>query len=159
MRADDLRAHVLISWMIGVSVCYCTFVIAAANPTLSRGVTFSHIGAPARHLAAAVGPTLLALVGTYFSGDIKTVTLKAGQRRVLLLLSYAYVASFTFITLAMLFVVGFGLDHDETRVSTVSCVNLVIPAVNHYLILTYVQPLVVAALFFLFGTSAQKARE
>lgn len=146
MKIDDLRSHVLVSWIVGVVVCCATFIVAAA--THYAGLTFPDIGAPVRHLFAAVGPTLIALVGTYFSGDLNAVTLKAGQRRVLFLLSYAYVVSFTFITFAMLFIDGFGLDQDATDHHA---------AVDHYLLLTYVQPLVVAPLFFLFGKGSRRS--
>ena len=140
MKIDDLRAHILLSWIGGLVACYLTLIAAAARRY--AGLTFAQIDAPARHLSAAVVPTLLVLIGTYFSEDLKTVRLKAGQRRVLLVLSYLYVLSFMFITGAMLWMPGFGLDQDATEQH---------PAVNRYLILTYcAQPLIVAALFFVF---------
>src|ERR1051326_461524 len=128
MKINDLRSHVLLIWILGAIACYIILAIAAA--VHYAGLTFADIVAPARNLFTAVGPTLIALIGTYFSGDMKRVNVQAGQRRVLLLLSYMYVAVLIVITVAMLFLDGVGLDQDAIEQQ---------PAVNHYLMLTYVQ--------------------
>ena len=146
MKTDDLRVHLLVSWIVGVGVCYALLAGAAASHY--AGLTFADIHVPARNLYHAVGPTLGALVGTYFSRDLDTVTLKRGQRLVLLLLSYLYVVLCVLITLAMLLVDDFGLDQDATERH---------PAINHYSILIYLQPIVVAALFFLFSKGSRRS--
>jgi len=142
---DDTRSHILVSWIAGAVLCYSIFAIVGA--VHYKGLTFADLALPARHLFAVVGPTLGALAGLYFSGNMKTSTLTAGQRRVLLLLSYVYVVCFMLVSAGQ-FVPAFGLDQEAT---------LEHAAIDHYVMLTYVQPLVAAPLCFLFGRSTAKA--
>jgi hypothetical protein len=141
---DDIRSHILVSWIAAGVLCYGIFAIAGA--VHYKGVTFADLALPARHLFAVVGPTLGALTGLYFSGNTKTLALTAGQRRVLLVLSYVYLVSFILVSAGQ-FATGFGLDQEATSEHQ---------AIDHYVLLTYVQPLVAAPLCFLFGRSAPK---
>jgi hypothetical protein len=144
MEIDNIRSHILLSWIAGWVFCYGMFAIVVV--VQYAGLTFSDLALPARHLFGVVGPTLGALIGFYFSGDVKTVTLTAGQRRVLLVLSYVYVVSFMLVTAGQ-FAPG-GLDQEATSKHA---------AIDHYVILMYMQPLVAVPLCFLFGKSAPKA--
>jgi len=143
---DDIRSHILVSWIAAFVLCYGMFSIVGT--VHYKGLTFVDLALPARHLFAVVGPTLGALTGLYFSGNTKTVALTTGQRRVLLVLSYVYLISFILVSAGQ-FIPGFGLDQEATSEHKA--------AIDHYAILTYVQPLVAAPLCFLFGRSAPKA--
>jgi len=148
MSTDDLRAHVLISWFCGIGSCYA--ILGTAVITGYKGLAFADVEATSRDLLVAVAPMLVALCGVYFSADLKPVRLTAGQRRVLLLISYAYVFAFMLVTAAMVIVKSFKLNHDAVDGY---------PAMDHYQILRYVQPLVAAPLFFLFGRGAAESRK
>ena len=144
MKTDDLRFYVLSTWIAGIVGCMAMFVIALVKH--QANVALGDLAAPARHLATAVAPTLGALIVNYYSADLKAVSLTPGQRRLLLLLSCVYVLGFATITYLTLFVEAFGIDQDATDRP---------PGVNHYSILiTYVQPLIVAPMFYLFGKSS-----
>jgi hypothetical protein len=147
MTIDRLRLHVLCTWVAGVGICYAALAIAVLDKG-RFGLTFANITVPASHLWDAVAPTLVAMIGTYFSKQRRDVSLTAGQRTVALLLSYAYIVSFILLTLAMLFILDFKLDQDATKDT---------PAVNHYSILSHLQPLVIAGLFFLFGKGSDRS--
>jgi hypothetical protein len=142
MSLDALRAYVLKIWIGGIVLSCTMFAIAAASNY--AGLTFYDIKAPVRDLFATVTPSLIALLVAYFA-EAKTIELTPGQRQLVHLLTYVYVGGFTLISVAMLFVPEFGLNQDAAPPH---------PAINHYLYMTYLQPLVLAPLFFLFGKSS-----
>jgi hypothetical protein len=143
MSIDTLRAHVLTVW-IGALLLSCGMFAGAAAAHYA-GLTFQDVKTPVRDLFAAVAPGLIALLGVYFGADLESVRLTRGQRRIVLVLTYIYVVSFVSISAAMLFVDGFGLNQDAAPPHS---------AVNHYVMMTHLQPLVIGPLFFLFGKSA-----
>lgn len=142
MSLDALRAYVLKLWIGGIALSCTMFSIAAASNY--AGLTFHDVKTPVRDLFAAVAPSLIALLVAYFA-DVKTIKLTSGQRQMVHLLTYVYVGGFTLVSAAMLFVPGFGLNQDAAPPH---------PAINHYLLMTHLQPLVLAPLFFLFGKSS-----
>jgi membrane-associated HD superfamily phosphohydrolase len=144
MKTDDLRWRVLKIWIGGLVTCVSMFVIALV--THRANVKLADLAAPAHHLATATLPTLGALIVNYYSANLNAVSLTRGQRRLLLLLSGAYVLGFTSITYLTLFIEAFGLDQDATGQH---------PGVNNYgILITYVQPLIIAPLFYLFGKNS-----
>lgn len=143
MGLDSTRAQVLTIWIGALIVSVGTFVVAAA--TRYAGLTFENIGVPIRDLFAAVSPSLVVLVGAYYVADKQPVRLTKGQRAVALGVTIAYAGTLIFISAAMLFLDGFGLNQDAAPPH---------PAINHYVVLTQLQPLVLAPLFFLFGRAS-----
>src|ERR1041384_817629 len=140
MKTDDLRLYVLSTWIAGVVACGVMFLTVLVNH--HAALTPALLAVPALHLTQAVTPTLGALLVSFYSADLKAVRLTRGQRRLLLVLSSVYVIWFTTITYLSLYVDVFGIDKNATDKH---------PAVNNFsFLITYVQPLIVAPLFYLF---------